>query len=137
MDSKFGTKVRKIIACFLLLCSLSMLLAGCDYTTYPPSITARWKSTDPDFTLEYWKGTSTRPYKSNEYLILNDEQLFIEVIYFPGDFAIVPANSTDMEKVYLRGTWKLSKNELVFHITEDHLFGGIYKEIHFSRENLE
>lgn len=138
------TMIRKIVACFLLVYSLSFLLSGCDYTIYPEDIAARWVSTSPDITLEY---QGEYPYESIEYLKVNEERIDVFILYFPGgDFKMIPASAVDKETnnihmptttIYLSGKWKLLKNELIFYIKEDNLFGGIYEEIHFTREELE
>ena len=137
MDFGLGTMVKNIIAYILFICCLSFLLAGCDYTTYPYNLNVRWVSTDPNYTLEYRQATSERPYEKIECLRLNEGHLFVDVLYLADDFKVVPANATNFETVYLHGSWKMSKDELVFYIEEDNLFDGIYQEIHFTRENLE
>lgn len=143
MGSRFGTMVRKIVAHILLMCCLSFLFAGCDYTKYPNLEVCNWVSTEPGFILEY---NNKYPYMETEFLNFNGEWLPVVVSYFPSTFDVIPLSDVDQENnvinmatatVYLSGHWKMRKNELIFYIEEDNLFGGIYEEIHFAREELK
>lgn len=140
MDSALtlGKKSRRKAALCAVILWLPFIFAGCTFNAFPDESNARWVSDDPVMILEYKSPPAVKSFEAKEYLEVDGERMYFSVGYMVNSFTAFPVNVSTItaDNELLKGTYRLKRDSLVFTVEKDKVFGGKYKEIHFTREEL-
>lgn len=131
-------KPTKMLVCCIIL-GLAVLLCGCNTTndSAPCAETSIWVCDDPRIVLDYTHYEDNSLVRS-ETLWWDDSTLEIEVGYRAHRYWVYVFDYDNwVDKTVFYGSWKYRRGKLVLKIEEDNLFGGQYKELVFTRQEID
>lgn len=119
---KRGYLIVAVVIFFIVSC------IGCFRREYPDTIAEYWYCDEIDFTLNVTT-------KSSE-LVWKDMQYEVAIGFTSGrGYEVFIENGDDMvhqDEVLFGGSWSYKWGKLVLKISDDWLFGGVYKELVFE-----
>lgn len=126
-------KLSAVIAFCFILVSLSQNFR---WAKYPYETESTWVCTDPNITISNHFDEHHIP-NPDATVIWNGQTIKIKVGFQSVLFEVFEADENIGTNYLFKGTWHYRFGKLVFKIEKDKFFDGQYKELVFTRQELE
>lgn len=129
--------MRKAYAIVLSICIVFVLTACDGYAVlrrYPEYKSLDWYCEELDFSFSYEENEYGNLELKTGSLTVGTDVLDVDLFFMIDNWSLVLDKGDEMmttDDILAEGTWRYRKGNLVFTITEDNLFDGMYDELMF------